>query len=98
LPFFLLPEVNIPFFLSPPLYIRKDSDWPLPYTVQTYGVVLLRRRAVRLRKETGDPGFVTDQERFRRPFSEVMRISIVRPLQILVTEPVRLLLLASSKV
>jgi hypothetical protein len=55
---------------------------------ETYSVVLLRKRAVRLRKETGDEGYMTSQERFKRPLAQVLRESLIRPLQLLVTEPI----------
>lgn len=55
---------------------------------ETYAVVLLRRRAVKLRKETGDQGYMTNQERFKKPLAEVMKESLIRPIDILVTEPI----------
>ncbi|KAL7415092.1 major facilitator superfamily domain-containing protein [Mrakia frigida] len=61
---------------------------PYLFLPETYAVVLLRRRAIALRKETGDEGFMTTQERFRKPFAEVMKTSLIRPLQLLVTEPI----------
>lgn len=71
---------------------------------ETYAVVLLRRRAVKMRKETGDEGYMTSQERFKRPLAEVMKESLIRPVEILVTEPivflfsVRLLFVPSTPV
>lgn len=55
---------------------------------ETYAVVLLRRRAIKLRKETGDQGYMTNQERFKKPLVEVMKESLIRPIDILITEPI----------
>ncbi|KAL7409823.1 major facilitator superfamily domain-containing protein [Mrakia frigida] len=55
---------------------------------ETYAVVLLRRRAEKLRKETGDQGFMTQQERFKKPVNEVIKTSLLRPLVLLFTEPI----------
>lgn len=41
---------------------------------------------------------MTSQERFKRPFAEVMRESLVRPLQMLVTEPIIFLFSVSAGV
>jgi hypothetical protein len=40
---------------------------------------LLRRRAERLRKETGNPNITTEQELFRASFSAVLVETLVRP-------------------
>lgn len=58
---------------------------------ETFSAVLLRKRAIHLRKETGDEGYMTNQERFKRPLIQVIRESLVRPLQLLITEPIILL-------
>lgn len=39
---------------------------------------------------------MTEQERHRKPFAEVARTSLIRPLQILVTEPIVLLFSVSQ--
>jgi hypothetical protein len=46
---------------------------------ETYAPVLLRRRAERLRKETGNPNITTEQELFRASFSVVLVETLFRP-------------------
>lgn len=53
---------------------------------ETYSPVLLRRRAERLRKETGDDTFVTEQELNKRSPSETIYEMLVRPFQIMAGE------------
>ncbi|KAF3764491.1 MFS general substrate transporter [Cryphonectria parasitica EP155] len=55
---------------------------------ETYAPVLLKRRAARLRKETGDPNIITEQERVKLSLAEVVKTSLVRPLVMILTEPV----------
>lgn len=50
--------------------------------------VILRRKAERLRKETGDDTYQTLQELERLPFNQVLKIALVRPLVMLFTEPI----------
>jgi len=65
----------------------------LTFTVpETYAPTLLARRAKKLRKETGDERFVTEQDLDTRPFGEQLRIFLFRPLQILFLEPIVLFL------
>ncbi|WWD19342.1 hypothetical protein CI109_103801 [Kwoniella shandongensis] len=58
---------------------------------ETYAVVILRKRAQKLRKETGDESYVTEQELHKQPLSVVIKTSLVRPMQLLFTEPIVLL-------
>ncbi|GAA5856681.1 hypothetical protein JCM8547_005927 [Rhodosporidiobolus lusitaniae] len=58
------------------------------FLVETYSPTLLRWRATKLRQETGDENIVTEQERMRRPFSEIANESLLRPLVMLVKEPI----------
>jgi len=55
---------------------------------ETYSPVLLRHRARELRKETGDHTIMTEQERMKRTAKEIMKIALLRPLQMLVFEPI----------
>ncbi|KAK9324134.1 major facilitator superfamily domain-containing protein [Lipomyces orientalis] len=55
---------------------------------ETYAPVILKRRAVRLRKETGNPNIMTEQERLKAPLSEIIRTVLVRPVMLIMTEPV----------
>lgn len=50
---------------------------------ETYAPVLLRRRAQKMRKESGDTSFVTEQELNKRKTSEVIYEMLVRPFQIM---------------
>ena len=59
---------------------------------ETYAPVILKRRAKKLRKETGDPNIMTEQEMFKVPFSEMMKDTLIRPFEMLATEPILLLL------
>lgn len=47
---------------------------------ETYAPYLLAKRAKRMRKETGSSEFVTAQELMRRPFSAVLKETLLRPL------------------
>ncbi|KAF7731791.1 hypothetical protein EC973_008306 [Apophysomyces ossiformis] len=57
---------------------------------ETYHPVLLKKRAKRIRFETGDPTYVTVEEEFPVPLSELVKSTLVRPFMMLVTEPVLL--------
>lgn len=54
----------------------------------SYAPTLLKWRAQKLRKETGDSSIMTEQERQGRPLSEVANESLLRPLVMLTTEPI----------
>ncbi|CAI4482123.1 hypothetical protein SCRG_00881 [Saccharomyces cerevisiae RM11-1a] len=55
---------------------------------ETYAPVILKRKATRLRKETGNPKIMTEQEAQGVSMSEMMRACLLRPLYFAVTEPV----------
>lgn len=59
---------------------------------ETFAPVLLKARAKKLRKETGDKNICTEQELFKVPFSQMMADTLIRPFQMLLTEPILLLL------
>ncbi|KAA1473236.1 MFS general substrate transporter [Dentipellis sp. KUC8613] len=61
------------------------------FVPETYAPVLLKRRAKKMRDETGDPSYVTEQEIFPRPFSDLIVETLVRPFEMLATEPILLL-------
>lgn len=63
---------------------------------ETYAPVLLRHRAQKLRKETGDLSYMTEQERFKKPLSEIVVESLGRPIEMLFTEPIILCLTVSD--
>lgn len=55
---------------------------------ETLAPVLLRRKAAKLRKETGDENYQTLEELQRRPLSETLKIALLRPIIMLLTEPI----------
>ncbi|KAI8891056.1 MFS general substrate transporter [Backusella circina FSU 941] len=59
---------------------------------ETYHPVLLSKRAKRIRAETGDPTYVTVEEEFPVPITELVQANLVRPFVMLATEPILLLM------
>lgn len=59
---------------------------------ETYVPTILRRRAIKLRAETGDDTFVTEQEVHKRPLSEIIVETLIRPFQMLTEEPILILM------
>lgn len=55
---------------------------------ETYAPVILKRRAAWLRKETGNPNIITEQEKTKLTFQEIARTSLIRPITMIMTEPV----------
>jgi multidrug resistance protein len=55
---------------------------------ETYAPVILKRRAQRLRKETGNQKIMTESEQVNLSFKEIAHTSLLRPLKMVVTEPV----------
>ncbi|KAK8066408.1 hypothetical protein PG997_013155 [Apiospora hydei] len=59
----------------------------ITFTVpETYAPTILKKRAAKMRKESGKKDFVTEQELDLRPLSERLRIFLVRPFQLLFGE------------
>lgn len=59
----------------------------LSFTVpETYAPTLLSRRAAKLRKETGDAKYTTEQEIDERPLAQRTRLFLIRPFQLLFGE------------
>ncbi|KAK6834600.1 multidrug resistance protein [Apiospora arundinis] len=59
----------------------------ITFTVpETYAPTILKKRAAKMRKETGKQDFVTEQELDLRPLSERLRIFLIRPFQLLFGE------------
>jgi len=59
----------------------------ITFTVpETYAPRLLADRAKKLRKETGDSKYVTEQDLDSRPFSQQLTIFLLRPFQLLFQE------------
>lgn len=59
---------------------------------ETFAPVILKKRAKRIRQETGDMTYVTEQEAFRRDLSGIIVETLIRPFQMLVEEPILLLM------
>ncbi|GBE85598.1 Uncharacterized MFS-type transporter [Sparassis crispa] len=59
---------------------------------ETFAPVLLRKRAARLREKTGDRNITTEQEMFSASFSQMLVETLLRPFQMLVTEPILLMM------
>jgi multidrug resistance protein len=61
----------------------------ITFTVpETYAPTILAARAKKLRKETGRKDHITEQDLDMRPFSERLRIFLVRPFQLLFGEAI----------
>jgi multidrug resistance protein len=59
----------------------------IAFTVpETYAPEILARRAKKMRKETGESKFVTEQDLDKRPLSERLRVFLLRPFQLLFQE------------
>ncbi|KAH7410004.1 major facilitator superfamily domain-containing protein [Phaeosphaeria sp. MPI-PUGE-AT-0046c] len=59
----------------------------ITFTVpETYAPKLLAKRAAKLRKETGDSKYVTEQDLDARPFSQRLSLFLLRPFQLLFQE------------
>lgn len=59
---------------------------------ETFAPVILKKRAKRSREETGDSTHVTEQEAFKRDLSGIVVETLIRPFQMLVEEPILLLM------
>lgn len=57
------------------------------FVPETYHPVLLRRKAVRLRKETGNQEWIAPIERLDRSIAKTVLWSCIRPFQLLFFEP-----------
>lgn len=58
------------------------------FVPETYAPVILKRRAAKLRKETGNLNIVTEQEQRKLTLRDVARTSLIRPISMIMTEPV----------
>ncbi|PWY85911.1 MFS multidrug transporter [Aspergillus heteromorphus CBS 117.55] len=55
---------------------------------ETYAPVILKRRAASLRKSTNNPLIITEQEKTKPSFRDILRTSLIRPITMILTEPV----------
>lgn len=58
---------------------------------ETYGITILQRRAKRLRKETGDDKYITEDQIEEKSVIETLKGTMKRPFVLLFTEPIVLL-------
>lgn len=54
---------------------------------ETYAPTILRRRAAKLRKETGNPKIMTEQEATPMPLKEIVNTHLARPIKFIFQEP-----------
>lgn len=55
---------------------------------ETYTPIILKKRAARMRKETSNPNIITEQEQKKLSLSDIARTNLIRPVQMILTEPV----------
>ncbi|EAW08799.1 putative MFS multidrug transporter [Aspergillus clavatus NRRL 1] len=55
---------------------------------ETYAPKILKSRAEKMRKETGDPAYQTETERQNKTLPQTMRTALVRPFRLLSTQPI----------
>ncbi|KAJ5674716.1 MFS multidrug transporter [Penicillium maclennaniae] len=53
---------------------------------ETYAPVILKRRAKKLRKDTGNPNIITEQEKVKLSLRDIVRTSLIRPITMILTE------------
>ncbi|KAF7587889.1 hypothetical protein BBP40_006595 [Aspergillus hancockii] len=58
------------------------------YLRETYAPKILRTRAEKIRKETGDASYQTEAERQNKTLPEVLRTALIRPFRLLTTQPI----------
>ncbi|KAH8820247.1 major facilitator superfamily transporter multidrug resistance [Xylogone sp. PMI_703] len=64
----------------------------LLFVPETYGPVILSRRAKALRKKTGDDSYVAEHDLNHMGFKDIATVYLARPLRLLFTEPIVTLL------
>ncbi|CAI6331964.1 unnamed protein product [Periconia digitata] len=62
------------------------------FVPETYHPVLLRNKAISLRKETGEPSYIATIEKMNKSVGKTILWSCVRPFQLLIFEPMCLML------
>ncbi|WWC57511.1 uncharacterized protein I303_100043 [Kwoniella dejecticola CBS 10117] len=73
--------------------ISAGVVWAATLTIpETFAPALLKRRAKQLRQDACDDSFVTEQELFRKPLGEIVIETLIRPFEMLATEPILLLM------
>lgn len=68
--------------------VFAGASWPLFFFLpETYGPVILRDRARRMRRETGDEGVVAPIELEKTDLGHIVTVVLTRPLRMLCFEP-----------
>ncbi|KAG9191578.1 hypothetical protein G6011_10312 [Alternaria panax] len=68
--------------------IFATATWPLFYFFdETYGPTILKRRAQRLRKETGDDSIIAPLELEKTDMNHIVTVILTRPLRMICFEP-----------
>ena len=68
--------------------IFAAASWPLFFFFpETYGPTILKRRAKRLRKETGDERIVAPLELEKTDLNHIVTVILTRPLRMICFEP-----------
>lgn len=68
--------------------IFAGATWPLFYFFkETYGPAILKRRAQRLRKETGDDTIIAPLELEKTDLNHIVTVILTRPLRMIIFEP-----------
>ena len=68
--------------------IFAGATWPLFYFFdETYGPTILKRRAQRLRKETGDENIIAPLELEKTDLNHIVTVILTRPLRMICFEP-----------
>jgi hypothetical protein len=68
--------------------IFAGATWPLFYFFdETYGPTILKRRAQRLRKETGDESIIAPLELEKTDLNHIVTVILTRPLRMICFEP-----------
>lgn len=68
--------------------ILAGATWPLfIFLPETYGPVILKHRAQRLRKETGDESIIAPIELEKTDLNHIVTVILTRPLRMLCFEP-----------
>ncbi|WWC90273.1 uncharacterized protein L201_005206 [Kwoniella dendrophila CBS 6074] len=73
--------------------ISAGVVWAASCTIpETFAPALLKKRAKQIRVKENDDSYVTEQELFRKPLNEIIIETLIRPFEMLATEPILLLM------
>ncbi|KAJ5983861.1 spermine transporter [Penicillium waksmanii] len=58
------------------------------FVPETYAPIILKKRAAKMRKETGNQNIMTEQEQKKLSLGDIARTNLIRPITMIMTEPV----------